>query len=258
VSKLFSLVIGATAASALTITTTGIADVTVGNTVTLGATAAAGTAPYTWSLDSGTLPPGVWFATSGADYSANLGTGIPFLLGRPLQAGTYNFTVRVTDSTGASTTRSFTWNVSRLTSFSSSLPAAGTTLVYNQPYTQPLLVLGGTGTYPSWTNLTATPAGLALNANTGLVSGTPANTGSITTQVRVADSDNNTFTGNWTFNIVGPTATTLVSTSPDEIVLATAVPASAPSRFMLAAMITAWPGESTFVATTVAIEFAVS
>src|SRR5690606_25180981 len=54
------------------------------------------------------------------------------------------------------------------------------------------------------------------------------------------------------------TFTTSVSTSPEEMVLATAVPMNAPIRFMVAARITAWPGDSTLVATTVAMELAVS
>src|SRR5690606_36548841 len=54
------------------------------------------------------------------------------------------------------------------------------------------------------------------------------------------------------------TFTTSVSTSPEAMVLATAVPMKAPMRFMVAASITACPGDSTLVATTVAIEFAVS
>lgn len=45
---------------------------------------------------------------------------------------------------------------------------------------------------------------------------------------------------------------------PLAMVTATAVPESAPTRFMNAASITAWPGDSTLVATTVAIELAVS
>jgi len=52
--------------------------------------------------------------------------------------------------------------------------------------------------------------------------------------------------------------TTSVSTRPEEMVLATAVPANAPIRFITAASITACPGESTLVATTVAMELAVS
>src|SRR4030095_12947335 len=56
----------------------------------------------------------------------------------------------------------------------------------------------------------------------------------------------------------GVTATTPESISPEEIVFATAVPHSAPTRFVAAASSTACPGLKTFVATTVAIEFAVS
>ena len=54
------------------------------------------------------------------------------------------------------------------------------------------------------------------------------------------------------------TSTTPVSTRPEAMVLATAVPQKAPIRLVLAASTTAWPGDSTLVATTVAIELAVS
>src|SRR5215472_5652904 len=52
--------------------------------------------------------------------------------------------------------------------------------------------------------------------------------------------------------------TSLASTSPEEIVLATAVPAIAPKRFVTAAITTAWRGVRTLVETIVAIELAVS
>ena len=54
------------------------------------------------------------------------------------------------------------------------------------------------------------------------------------------------------------TCTTPVSTRPEAMVLATAVPARAPSRLVPAASSTACAGLSTLVATTVAIELAVS
>src|SRR5687768_3190618 len=54
------------------------------------------------------------------------------------------------------------------------------------------------------------------------------------------------------------TLTTSVSINPEAIVLATAVPQKAPIRFITAARITACPGDNTLVATTVAIELAVS
>ena len=52
--------------------------------------------------------------------------------------------------------------------------------------------------------------------------------------------------------------TKALSTSPLEMVLATARPKKAPSRFVQAASTMAWRGVSTFVPTTVAMEFAVS
>src|SRR6185312_7738953 len=55
-----------------------------------------------------------------------------------------------------------------------------------------------------------------------------------------------------------PTSTTPASIRPEAMVLATAVPISAPIRLVTAARSTALPGVSTFVATTVAMELAVS
>jgi len=52
--------------------------------------------------------------------------------------------------------------------------------------------------------------------------------------------------------------TNRASTRPEETVLATANPASAPIRLVHAAIKIAWRGVSTLVETTVAIEFAVS
>src|SRR6266496_4051602 len=52
--------------------------------------------------------------------------------------------------------------------------------------------------------------------------------------------------------------TASIWTNPDEMVLATAVPAMAPRRFVVAARTTAWRGFRTFVDTTVAMELAVS
>ena len=56
----------------------------------------------------------------------------------------------------------------------------------------------------------------------------------------------------------GPASITCVSIRPEAMVLATAVPHSAPIRLVIAASITACPGVSTLVATTVAMELAVS
>ena len=55
-------------------------------------TATGGVAPYTFSISSGSLPPGL---------TLNASTGA--ITGTPTTAGTYSYTAKVTDSTGTIT-----------------------------------------------------------------------------------------------------------------------------------------------------------
>ena len=55
-----------------------------------------------------------------------------------------------------------------------------------------------------------------------------------------------------------PAGTRLESTRPEAIVLATAAPTIAPSRFVMVARMMAWRGVKTLVPTTVAMALAVS
>ena len=59
-----------------------------------------GLAPFVWSVSAGALPPGVVLATSGVGFTSFGGT--------PTAQGTYNFTVKVTDTNGASATLDLT------------------------------------------------------------------------------------------------------------------------------------------------------
>jgi len=68
--------------------TTGPAQ--VGTPYTADCTASGGTPPYSWSISSGTLPPGINPPTG----SANTAT----ITGTPTQPGSYSYTVQVTDS----------------------------------------------------------------------------------------------------------------------------------------------------------------
>jgi uncharacterized repeat protein (TIGR01451 family) len=58
------------------------------------------TTPFTWTVDSGTLPPGLSLSSGGA------------ITGTPTAAGTYNFTLRVVDSTGLTATQAQTITIS--------------------------------------------------------------------------------------------------------------------------------------------------
>jgi len=70
----------------------------VSYSVTLAAT--GGTTPYRWSLGSGSLPPGLSLASTTAVIS-----------GTPTAAGSYNFTVQVTDNAQATASKAFALTV---------------------------------------------------------------------------------------------------------------------------------------------------
>ncbi|WP_461257686.1 SUMF1/EgtB/PvdO family nonheme iron enzyme [Treponema sp. R80B11-R83G3] len=79
---------GGPVGTAPTITTTSLPGGTVGTTYSQSLSA-TGTTPITWSVDSGTLPTGL-----------NLAEATGVISGTPTAAGTFNFTVRATNTAG--------------------------------------------------------------------------------------------------------------------------------------------------------------
>ncbi|MDQ4628895.1 beta strand repeat-containing protein, partial [Janthinobacterium lividum] len=164
-------------------------------------TAAGGTAPYTFSVSSGTLPAGL---------SLNAATGV--LSGTTNVAGSFPFSIKVTDSstgTGApfSATSSYTLTVGAptITVTPATLPAATVATAYSQP----LSASGGVAPYAYTVSGGSLPAGLALSSS-GLLSGTPTAAGSFTLTVQAADAHQ--FTGTQSYTLVVSSAT--VSLTP--------------------------------------------
>ncbi len=76
------------APSVVTLTAPGVSTATVGVAFSQNFTAAGGTAPYSYSVASGSLPPGLSLATTGV------------LSGTPTQSGSFTITVLGRDATG--------------------------------------------------------------------------------------------------------------------------------------------------------------
>jgi len=148
-------------------------------------TVTGGTSPFTWSVSAGTLPPGL---------TLNASTGL--LSGTPTAAGSSTFTVRVVDASTQSATQSVTLVIAAAPALSFA-PAAGEV---NVAYSQQPVRTGGTAPFAWAVTAGSLPAGLSINASTGLVSGSPTAAGSFSVTITVTDS----------FNQVATTTATIV------------------------------------------------
>jgi hypothetical protein len=208
-----------TVVSPLRITTTSLRDAVTGVSYSQTVQAAGGTAPYAWSITSGSLPRGLTLSQD---------TGI--ISGTALTTGTSSFTVSVTDSdTPTAHTASLSTSISVVEqlSFSEPTPPDG---VVGLPYQAlvPSHVSGGSGAYTWSITSGAVPGGLILDPGTGTISGTIdllATQGPDNFTITVADASDPTLTASQqvTIKVVGqlsvgvPTlsATALTSFSAD-------------------------------------------
>lgn len=134
-----------------------------------------GNTSVTWSLDGGTLPPGVHLVIG------QTGTGTTSLGGIPTTAGTYTFSVRATNSQGGSAVKTYSIYVLEITT--ASLPD----YTVGVPYSQQLTAIGGSGSYVWRIVLGTLPDGLSFSSS-GILSGTPtAATGTLSILFEVSD-----------------------------------------------------------------------
>jgi hypothetical protein len=135
--------------------------------------AVGGTPPYTWLLAQGSVP--------GLAFSAGQAT----LSGVPTTPGTFTFGLQATDSGGLTATRTFSLVIApaALTITSATqLPDAN----LGSPYSFHLAASGGIPPYTWAAN--GLPAGLSLDAGSGLISGVINAAGSLSFTIRVVDS----------------------------------------------------------------------
>ncbi|MER2176201.1 MAG: putative Ig domain-containing protein, partial [Stenotrophomonas maltophilia] len=150
---------------------------TAGTAVSQALSASGGTAPYTFTLQAGTPPPGI---------TVNAGV----ISGTPTQRGAYTFTVRATDATSATADKTYSGTVQNPSL--SLVPAAGTA-IQGVAFTQTLTTTGGVAPYLYAMEASTLPTGLSLNA--GVISGTAtAAPGTYPVTIRVTDSSTGTGT----------------------------------------------------------------
>jgi hypothetical protein len=164
-------------------------------TVTL--TASGGTAPYTWSIISGSLPQGL-----------NFNGGAGTISGTPTASGTSNFTVQVSDGKSVTATKAFSILVVGGLTITTAPGLPGATI--GSAYSVTVSAGGGTPPYTWSVTAGSLPAGLNLNASTGAIAGTPTTSGSFQFTMLVTDSASVTSTKQFTLLV----AQTLTFTTP--------------------------------------------
>lgn len=164
-------------------------DGTVGTPYSVTVGASGGAAPYTFAVTSGTFPSGL---------SLNPTTGE--ISGTPSLAGTFNFQITATDSNGCTGAHAYTLivNCPGMTVDPATLPDGQQGVAYSQTVT----ANGGTAPYVFAVTAGALPAGLTLDPNTGVISGTPSAIETATFTITAVDSLDCSASTSYTVNIV--------------------------------------------------------
>lgn len=162
-------------------------------------TPAGGTGTLTYSLVSGAFPSGIGIVG---------GTNV--ISGTTAASGLFSFTLKITDSTGASSTKAFQLTINNAITVTTGSPlATGEQGVSYAGLGVTLAASGGSGGY-TWSQ-TSLPAGMTLSA-AGAVGGIPGGTG--TTPVTFTATDSLGGTGSKIINVTINAPVTVTGATP--------------------------------------------
>ena len=170
-------------------------DGSAGRSRALALTPSGGAGTHTWSVVAGALPPAFNLIT-GANLVAGVTPPSSELIGAVPTPGTYNFRIRVDDSTGNFGVRDTTWIVSAMRLSPVNFPLTGGTVFppgsVGVPYSFTVNVLNGRApfTYTADPTGTLLPGGMTFSS-TGVLSGIPTSAGNFPLFFTITDADGN-------------------------------------------------------------------
>ena len=175
----------------LTITTSSpLPMATLSESYSLSLTATGGIEPYNFSVISGDLPSGLILSSSG------------LLSGTPSAAGSFYFTVRVTDGSCAlADEKSFHLEVKDPLKIDTSTMNDG---IVGTAYSQALTASGGSGDYTWQVHAGQLPPGLTIDGINGTITGTPSLANYYTFVVSVSDEEEGVAYKDLTTKVVEP------------------------------------------------------
>ncbi len=199
-TRAYTLNINNAACGTITVNPATLPNGTTGAAYSQTLTATGGTAAYSFTVMTGTLPAGLSLSTAG------------LLSGTPSAPGMVNVTIQAADANGCFGTRAYTLMIvcPTITVNPASVGPGTAGTAFSQTFTQ----TGGTGAI-TWSFVGTLPNGLSLNAATGVLAGTPSAAG--TFNLWIVATDASTCTGNrlYTLTINCPTITVNPASLPN-------------------------------------------
>ncbi len=177
-SRAYTLVISAAMCPPITLAPPSLPGATVGSPYSQFIAAAGGSAPYTYSITAGALPPGLQLGSASGELSGTLTT-----------IGSFDFTVTATDANFCVASQGYGLVVGGALCPDISLaPTTLPQMLLGAPFSQLLVASGGTPPYTYAVSAGALPPGLQLDTQTGLLSGTPSSLGDYNFRITAIDS----------------------------------------------------------------------
>lgn len=187
---------------AVSVTTTSLPGGQVSISYNSSVAATGGTLPYGWAITAGALP---------TNLGINGSTGA--ITGSPTAAGTFNFTVTVTDGVGQTANKALSIVINPAVSVTTtSLPGGQVGVSYNSS----VAATGGTLPYGWSITAGALPTNLGINGSTGAITGSPTAAGTFNFTVTVTDGVGQTANKALSIVITSAPVPTLTSITPNQ------------------------------------------